>query len=321
MELFSYIFYALLTILPIVIFSIFIYNEKEGKSSWGSLLGTIVGFLAIIAFFYFILESPANEPIQSDSPKLDNNWDFMGLSNGVSWVLRRAYIGLTAFIPVIVYMIYIVSYDFRKPEPFRSLLQSAFVGCIAAFTITLLGLTLYHGGSYSEINHNIVDSIKIGFLKIAIPSESVKWLFLILFLSQNKYYDEYLDGIVYSVCLALGFACVLGIGYMYGFVSYSFPIFILKGFVTALILIPLHMMAGTIMGYFFALGRKGHKILYYITALGAAILIDGGICTMLALIGNYRWYYIFIGIVLLLLDWGVYREVRHLMKLDNIRFL
>ena len=331
MELISYIFYGLLTILPIILYALLSHNEQEGKSSWGELFGIIICFLTIIAFFYYILENPLNEPsqigISKEANQIDSshsgfidNWDFIGLSNGVSW-FRRVYIGLTAFIPIIAYMIYIVSYDFRRPEPMQVLLLSTFIGCVAAFTITIIGLPLYHGGFYSKISYDLLDSIKIGFLKIAIPSEVIKWLFLIIFLTLNKYYDEYLDGIVYSVCLAMGFACVLGIGYMFDFVKFSLSTFVFKGLVTALILIPIHMMAGTVMGYFFALGKRGNRIFYYAIALGAAILIDGGICTMLALMGDYRWYYIFIGIVLLLLSMGIYRQVRHLMILDNIRFL
>lgn len=332
MELIIYIFYGLLTILPIILYALLSHNEQEGKSSWGELLGTIIGFLTIIALFYYILENPSNEPSQigilKEAKQIDpshsgfiNDWDFIGLSNGVSWLIRRIYIGLTAFLPAIAYMLYITAFDSKKPEPKRLLLLTAFIGCIAAFTVTATGLPIYHGGFYSDINYGIVDSLKIGFLKIAIPSEAIKWLFLLIFLSINKYYDEYLDGIVYSVCLALGFACVLGIGYMFDFVKFSFLRFAFKGLVTALILIPTHMMAGAVMGYFFALGKKGNRILYYAIALGAAILIDGGICTMLALMGDYRWYYIFIGIVLLLLSMGFYRQVRHLMILDNIRFL
>ena len=332
MELIFYIFYGLLTILPIILYALLSHNEQEGKSSWGELLGTIIGFLTIIAFFYYILENPLNEPsqigtlkeakpIDSSHSGLNNNWDFIGLSNGVLWIIKRVYIGLTAFIPTVAYMLYITAFDSKKPEPTRLLLLTAFIGCIAAFTVTAIGLPIYHGGFYSEINYGLVDSFKIGFLKIAIPSEAIKWLFLLIFLSINKYYDEYLDGIVYSVCLAMGFACVLGIGYMFDFVKFTISTFAFKGLVTALVLIPTHVMAGTVMGYFFGLARKGNKILYITTALGTAILVDGLICTILALMGGHWGYYFTIGIVLLLLSMGFYRQVRHLMILDNIRFL
>lgn len=297
MEPITYISFALLTIIPIVMFSIHAYNETEGKSSWRTILLIIIGYLTIITFFYDILE---------------NN------SEGQIYILKRVYIGLTAFIPAVAYMLYITAFDSKKPEPMLLLLLTAFIGCIAAFTVTAIGLPIYHGGFYSEINYGIVDSFKIGFLKIAIPSEAIKWLFLLIFLSINKYYDEYLDGIVYSVCLALGFACVLGIGYMLDFVKFSFPTFVFKGLVTALILIPTHMMAGTVMGYFFGLARKRNKILYITTALGTAILVDGLICTMLALMGGHWGYYSIIGIVLLILALAFYRQVWHLMKLDNI---
>lgn len=294
MEPIMYIFLALVSILPFAILALYVYNSDQGKSSWGGTLGIIICFLVIMAFLYAIL-------VESDSPR---------------YLLKRIYIALTAFLPAIMYIYYIIAIDEYKPEPFRVILITVFLGVVAAFSVTALGMPLFLSGINSEITHNLYDSLTIGFFKIAIPSELAKWLFLFVFLQLNKYYDEYLDGVVYSVCLAMGFASVLGILFMSDFVSFSFYTFVRKGIVTALILIPIHLMTGAIMGYFFAIARKGKKFINYTTALVSSLLVDGVICTMLAIMGSNWGYYFITGGVLLFISLIVYHQIRHLLTLD-----
>jgi RsiW-degrading membrane proteinase PrsW (M82 family) len=162
-----------------------------------------------------------------------------------------------------------------------------------------------------------VNSLQIGFLELAIPAELTKWLFLVVFLCLNRYYDEYIDGVVYSICLSLGFAAILGTLFVYDFVDYSFWIFFKKGLVTALVLIPLHFMSGSSMGYFLALARKRYKVVNYLGALATAIVIDGAVCTMLVMMGGEWGYYLIVGIVLTALSLAFYAQINHLLRLDK----
>ena len=275
-----------------------------------------------MAFFYSVLGDPGNNSTISDvrpsihvEPANDSSFSVFG-SDILKYWLKRIYIALTGFLPAIMYMYYVLAIDEYKPEPLRVLLITAFLGAVAAFSLTAFGMPLFLGGFYSEITHTLYDSLTIGFMKIAIPSELIKWLFLFVFLQLNKYYDEYLDGVVYSVCLSMGFASVLGIWFMSDFISFSFFTFIRKGIVTALILIPIHLMTGAIMGYFFAMARKGKKFINYTIALVSSLFVDGIICTMLAIMGDHWGYYFITGGVLLLLSLIVYRQIRHLLILD-----
>lgn len=299
-----YIFLPLVTMLPIALFTLYIYNSQQGRSPWRGVLGIMIGFLLILAAFYGILY---------DSSDINPN----PAVSSLTIIMEYGYIAITAFLPALAYMIYIIAMDDKKPEPLQVLLLTDLLGCVAAFASIAVGSPLFHGGFYTELSHNLIDSIHIGFLKIAIPSELIKWLFLILFLSLNKYYDEDVDGIVYSVSLAMGFACVVCIWYLYD--NVGMPSFILKGLVTALILIPIHWMAGAVMGYFVALARKGKKLLNYLLALVAAVFVDGVICSMLAMMGYHWGYYFITGIVLFVLSLIVYRQIRHLMVLDDLR--
>lgn len=233
-------------------------------------------------------------------------------------ILKWAYISLTALLPAVFYMFYIIAYDSKKPEPLWVLLLTVLIGIMAAFIVTAIGMPLFLGGSQSELNKDIIDSLSIGFLQIAVPAELSKWLLFIVFICFNKYYDEYLDGIVYSVCLSMGFAGVLGIWFMSGFVRFSTSMFLLKGVTTSMILIPIHLMSGAFMGYFMAIGNRKRKVVNTVSALIVSILIDGSICSMLAMMGGDWWYYPIIVILLFVLSIVSYRQTKHLIRLDSI---
>lgn len=283
---------TLFAALPIVVLILFLTDEDK---IWPilSVLGMIV--IVIYCFYAFVI-----------IPDLAGS------------ILKWAYIGLTALLPAVVYMFYIIGYDSKKPEPLSVLLLTVLIGIIAAFVVTAIGMPLFLGGFDSELNKDIMDSLSIGFLQIAIPAELSKWILLLVFLYFNKYYDEYLDGIVYSVCLSMGFAGVLGIWFMSGFVNFSTSMFLFKGATTFMILIPIHLMSGACMGYFLSLGKKKRKVVNTLSALIVPVLIDGSICSMLAMMGGDWLYYSIIVIMLFVLSIFLYRQVTHLKRLDGI---
>lgn len=282
---------TLFAALPIASLVLFLSDEDK---KWSVLF--ILGLIVIVMYgFYAIIIIP-------------------DLGNGI---LKWAYISLTALLPAVIYMLYIIAYDSKKPEPLKVLLLAVLIGIIAAYSVTAIGMPLFMGGFESELNKDIIDSLSIGFLQIAIPAELSKWLLLLAFLYFNKYYDEYLDGIVYSVCLSMGFAGVLGVWFMSGFVGFSTSMFLFKGVTTSLILIPIHLMSGASMGYFLAISNRKRKVVNTASALIVPILIDGSICSMLAMMGGDWWYYPIITILLFVLSIVLYRQTKHLMSLDS----
>lgn len=123
-------------------------------------------------------------------------------------------LALAAIIPAAFYVFYIMAFDSQKMEPPKVLLLSALIGMVAAVTVIWTGIPLSLADSQMAEDHGWKESFNIGFLGLALPAEVVKWLFLCVFLSLNKYYDEYVDGVVYSVCLSMGFAGVWSVWYM-----------------------------------------------------------------------------------------------------------
>ena len=281
-------------------------------------LFTALPFAVLILFFTDV--DKIMSILSVFGPILIAFWGFYGFIGPdlVGNFLKWSYIGLTAMLPVVIYMFFVIACDSEKPEPLRVLLLTVLTGIVAAFIITAFGMPLFINGHDNELGKSVSDSFSTGFLRIATPAELSKWVLLLVFLSLNKYYDEYLDGIVYSVCLSMGFSGVLGIWFMSEFVGASTSIFLFKGVTTAFILIPIHLMSGAAMGYFIALGKRKRKFLNTLCALFVPILIDGSICSLLAMIGGNWWCYLIIGVILLLLSIGLYRQIIHLTRLDNI---
>lgn len=283
---------TLFAALPIAVLILF-FSDEDTIWKLLSFLGPIV--IVMYGFYVLIIV-----------PDLGSN------------ILKWSYIGLTALLPAVFYMFFIVAYDSKKPEPLRVMLQAVLIGIVAAFIVTAIGMPLFIGESENELNKDFIDYFSIGFLQIAIPAELSKWLLLVVFLVLNKYYDEYLDGIVYSVCLSMGFAGVLGVWFMSGFVEFSISMFLFKGVTTSMILIPIHLMSGASMGYFLAIGKKKRKVVNTLSALIVPVLIDGSICSFLAMTGDAWWYYPIIAILLFVLSIVLYRQTTHLMHLDSI---
>ena len=231
-------------------------------------------------------------------------------------IFKWTYIGLTGLLPAVLYMLYVIKYDKKKPETVGYLLQAVLIGIIAAFVVTGIGSSLFIGGSEGELKQSIINGLSTGFLQIAIPAEVSKWLLLYIFLYHNKYYDEYLDGIVYSVCLSMGFASVLGIWFMSGFVDFAISTFLLKGVVSAIILIPIHLMSGAAMGYFLAISKRKSKTLNTLRSLIFPIIIDGVIFSLLATMGDFWLYYLIIVVMLFALSIVLYGKAVDLMILD-----
>mgnify|MGYP006391493201 CR=1 FL=1 len=63
------------------------------------------------------------------------------------------------------------------------------------------------GVFHTEVT-SILGSVSTAFFGAAIPEEIAKFFMLWLLLRKNPYFDEKMDGIVYAVCVSLGFAAL-----------------------------------------------------------------------------------------------------------------
>ena len=179
-----------------------------------------------------------------------------------------------------------------------------------------MGFTLYDCGLSLKKEYDLTDSLYIGFVKIAIPLELITWLVLLVFLRLNMYYDEYVDGVVYSVCISMGFSCILCLRYMIEFMEYPFWTFVLQGLVTAFVLIPLNILISAIMGYFVALTKHRDKYMNYVFSILLPVFVSGFMYSMLALTGDSWWYYLLFVIIQTPLTGIIYPQIIHLISLE-----
>ncbi len=102
----------------------------------------------------------------------------------------------------------------------------------------------------------------------ALSEEVVKFTALMLFLFPSRYFDEPLDGIVYSVMIAMGFATTENILYA---LEYGLGTTILRAFTA----VPAHLVFAVMMGYFvgaarFSSHRRNRMLLWAVLSAFAA---------------------------------------------------
>ncbi len=181
---------------------------------------------------------------------------------------------LLAVIPALVLIFYMVWRDRLHPEPGGQLVKAFFMGFLtiplALLFAFLIGQIFMLLSPIEGVGALLVTSL----MQAAIPEESAKLLILWLFLRRCRHFDEHMDGIVYAVCVGMGFATVENILY----VTSSGPQFLKVlsvGLSRAFLAIPGHFAFAVIMGYFYSLasfkGKQTHRK-YMLMAWGFPVL-------------------------------------------------
>lgn len=164
------------------------------------------------------------------------------------------YVLLAAISPVIIAFLYINKKDSLKPEPTRWLIKSFVFGILSAFlslTFSTLISGLFGLEFDNEIYPSIVDAFTDAFLLAAIPEELAKFTVLWLLLRKNPYFDEKFDGIVYAVCVGMGFAGIENV--MYLFSGIEDGSWVSTSVARAIFSIPGHFLFAVLMGYYYSL--------------------------------------------------------------------
>ena len=154
---------------------------------------------------------------------------------------------IAALLPAFLLFLYIWKKDPQK-EP-TSWLVKAFLGGVAIcvpVAILELGIdsALFGGGNPSTLLGTTIRA----FFVVAIPEEAAKLLALWLLLRKNPYFDEHFDGIVYAVCVGLGFAAIENVFYIFSAEEEWISVAISR----ALLAVPGHYAFAILMGYFYS---------------------------------------------------------------------
>lgn len=152
-----------------------------------------------------------------------------------------------AVLPAVLLGLYVWYIDPKK-EPFKQLAKAVLWGmavCLpVAFVEYGISWLLFRGGEPSSVLGTTANA----FLVAAIPEELVKLLALWLALRKNPYFDEHYDGVVYAVCVGLGFAVVENIMYVFGSDAW-----LGVGIARALLSVPGHYAFAVMMGFYYSL--------------------------------------------------------------------
>ena len=115
---------------------------------------------------------------------------------------------LTALLPVFILVYYIYHKDKKSPEPTGQLVKAFLWGILSVPLSLCISIPLGLIGVYPAEATSILGSVSSAFFGAAIPEEIAKFIMLWLLLRMNPYFDEKMDGIIYAVCLSLGFAAL-----------------------------------------------------------------------------------------------------------------
>jgi protease PrsW len=162
--------------------------------------------------------------------------------------------------PVVIVALFVYMRDKYEKEPLVSLLKALFTGILIVIPVVYVEKIL---SSFSDGMSGLTSAGYNAFLVASLTEEGFKYLAFILLFWRHKNFNEKFDGIVYSVFIALGFAAIENIFYVY---KGGYQI----GIMRALTAVPAHALFGTVMGYHFGLARfypyrrKGQLLLAFI---------------------------------------------------------
>ncbi len=154
----------------------------------------------------------------------------------------------SALLPAVFLLVYIIRKD-TKPEPSGKIVRAILLGVAIIFPVAVVeqmvdGLLFGAGGEPVTVAGNVVRA----FCTAAVPEESFKLLALWIVLRNNPYFDEHFDGIVYAVCIGLGFAALENVTYVFG----SGEFWLQTAVSRALLAVPGHYAFAVLMGYYYS---------------------------------------------------------------------
>ncbi|MBO7139120.1 MAG: PrsW family intramembrane metalloprotease [Prevotella sp.] len=155
---------------------------------------------------------------------------------------------IVALLPAALLWWYIWKQD-KKKEPTKWLAKATGYGAIIIFPVAFVEMVISSVLFYPEGSPTTLFGTTVtAFLVAAIPEETFKLLALWLVLRRNPYFDEHFDGIVYAVCVGLGFAAIENVGYLFSNIEDWMSV----AFLRSLMAVPGHYAFAILMGYYYS---------------------------------------------------------------------
>jgi RsiW-degrading membrane proteinase PrsW (M82 family) len=164
--------------------------------------------------------------------------------------MRALLLLFVSILPVYLVGRYIYNKD-RDKEPVGLITKLFFCG-VGAFVLTIF-ITIFLGMFFPSLLSETYDTDLLSlffrvFLGIALVEEFSKWLFVYKVSFNHIEFDQVYDMMVYAAFVALGFACVENIFYVF---EHGFGVGIIRG----LLAVPGHACDGVLMGYYLSMAK------------------------------------------------------------------
>ena len=182
-----------------------------------------------------------------------------------------------ALLPAILLLLYIWKKDPQK-EPTGQLVKAVLWGVAICIPIGFVELGIQEVLFGGKMPTDLWSSTAQAFLLAAVPEEAAKLFALWLILRKNPYFDEHFDGIVYAVCVGLGFAAIENVMYLFSNSSDWFSVGIARAFLA----VPGHYAFGVLMGYYYSMYHFVSRTSYNRIMILAAPIIAHGIYDTIA---------------------------------------
>lgn len=193
---------------------------------------------------------------------------------------------VAALIPAVLLWVYIWKKDIQK-EPTLWLVKAFLYGAaicvpIAVIESVLKAMLFGVGGGPSTL----FDTTIVAFFVAAAPEELFKLLALWLVLHKNPFFDEHFDGIVYAVCVGLGFAALENIFYIVAEEGNWMGVAISRAFLA----VPGHYAFAVLMGYYYSVYHFVDRSSRTAACILLVPIVAHGIYDALALSGTVNPY-------------------------------
>jgi len=173
--------------------------------------------------------------------------------------------------PGLAISVYVFYKDKFEKEPLHLMFKCFLLGALAILPAVFLnkGIQLITVAPLQYVWHALYS-----FLIVSFSEELSKYLVLRHYAFPKKDFNEPYDGIMYSVMIAMGFATVENI--MYVFLQNSFNESFTVGLVRMFTAVPAHATMGILMGYFVGLAKfKPQRSLFLLKGFLAAFVVHG----------------------------------------------
>ncbi len=150
-----------------------------------------------------------------------------------------------AVLPVAIICWFVFRLDKFEKEPIWPLVITFLIGGIC--TVPILFWQSWVSTTSLEQDVNTWKTVVIAFLVVAASEEFVKSLGVYLYPYQQSFFNERMDGIIYGVMVAMGFAAVENIFY----VDKGWDTVLVRAFTA----VPTHAVFGVITGYYFGMAK------------------------------------------------------------------